>query len=113
VEEEMTRSVEEIRHRRDLVVNHFRKHMPGIEFVEPLGGLHLLFRVDGICGGYVDSAMSFCERLLEEKGVLMVPGDEFGAMGWVRLSYAVPERELLVALDRVCELVEMLTGDLG
>ena len=84
--------------------------MPGIEFVDPLGGLHVLFRVDGCYGDGVDSAKSFCERLLTEKGVLLVPGDEFGAAGWVRLSYAVPERELSTALDRITEMIMALVG---
>jgi len=112
VEVEVERRVEQVRRHRDLVVSHFRQHMPGIEFVDPLGGLHLFFRVDGCFEAGADSAKVYCERLLVEKGVLLVPGDEFGVPGWVRLTYAVPERELLSALDRICELTAVLTGDL-
>jgi aspartate aminotransferase len=108
VEADLERMIEEIRSRRDLVVAHFRRHMPGIEFVEPLGGIHLFFRIEGCFEVDVASATAYCERLLVEKGVLLVPGDEFGATGWVRLSYAVPERELLGALDRIGELTAVL-----
>jgi len=102
------RGIEEIRNRRDLAVSHFREQMPGIEFVEPLGGIHLFFRVDGCFKDDVDSSKAYCERLLTEKGVLLVPGDDFGATDWVRLSYAVPEKELLSALGRICEFTAAL-----
>jgi aspartate aminotransferase len=111
VEIDVRRRIEEVREHRDLVVQHFRERLPGIEFVEPLGGWHLLFRVEGCYGDGVDSAKSFCERLLAEKAVLLVPGDEFGASGWVRLSYGVPERELSAALDRINEMLTALCGD--
>ncbi len=110
VEIEVERRVEEVRRHRDLVVTRFRQHMPGIEFVDPLGGLHLFFRIDGCYGDCVDSARSYCERLLTEKGVLLVPGDDFGVEGWARLTYAVPEKELLSALDRICEMTTALVG---
>jgi aspartate aminotransferase len=104
VETDVNRRIDEIRSLRDFAVAHLRQHMPGVEFVDPLGGIHVLFRVDGCFESGNDSAKRFCERLLLEKGVLLVPGDEFGAPGWVRLTYAVPVRELSSALDRICEL---------
>ncbi len=33
------------------------------------------------------SSVEFCERMLEEKGVAMVPGSAFGVEGFVRLSF--------------------------
>ena len=78
VEADVDRMVEEIRRCRDLVVSHFRQFLPGIEFVDPLGGLHLFFRIDGCFRGNVDCAFAFCERLLVEKGVALVPGETFG-----------------------------------
>jgi aspartate aminotransferase len=111
VESEVVRRIEEIRLLRDLAVNHFRRQMPGIEFVDPLGGIHLLFRVEGCYEDGVESARAYCERLLAQKGVLLVPGDEFGAAGWVRLSYAVPERELVSGLERICEMTPAVSGE--
>lgn len=108
VEADLQRMVEEVRHRRDLVVSHFRRHMPGIEFVDPLGGLHLFFRIDGFTGDKIDCAATFCERLLAERGVALVPGETFGDKRWVRLSYACPEKELLRALDRLRQFTGLL-----
>ena len=110
VEAEVERLVEEIRHRRDLVVSHFRQLLPGFEFVEPLGGLHLFFRIDGCFGENVDSATAFCERLLADKGVALVPGEAFGDDRWVRLSYACPEKDLLRALERIGDMATALVN---
>ncbi|MFC1640228.1 aminotransferase class I/II-fold pyridoxal phosphate-dependent enzyme, partial [Gemmatimonadota bacterium] len=110
VEADVERMVEEIRHRRDLVVSHFRQRLPGFEFVDPLGGLHLFFRIDGCFGGNVDCASIFCERLLADKGVALVPGETFGDDRWVRLSYACPEKDLLRALERIGDLTAALAN---
>ena len=108
VEADVERMVEEIRRRRDLVVSHFRQFFPGFEFVEPLGGLHLFFRIDGCFGANVDCASAFCERLLTDKGVALVPGEMFGDDRWVRLSYACPEKDLSTALERIGDLTAVL-----
>ena len=100
--------VEEIRHRRDLVVQHFRQKIPGVEFVEPLGAYYLFFRVDGFLNGQADCAAIFCERLLSEYGVALVPGRVFGDGRWVRLSYAGPEKDLNHGLTRISDLVSTL-----
>ena len=78
VEVDFERSLEEIRHNRDLAVAHFRELLPEFEFVDPLGGVHLLFRVDGCFQGEADSAPTFCERLLTEKSVLLVVAPSAG-----------------------------------
>jgi aspartate aminotransferase len=103
VNADVEKMVEEIRRRRDLTVSHFRRHMPGIEFVDPLGGLHLFFRVDSCFHGKVNCATAFCEHLLTERGVALVPGKPFGDERWVRLSYAGSEKVLVKALERICE----------
>ncbi len=108
VEVEVERMVEGIRRRRDLVVSHFRHLLPGFEFVEPLGGIHLFFRIDGCFGGDVGCASAFCERLLTDKGVALVPGEAFGDDRWARLSYACPEKDLLRALERIGDLAGVL-----
>jgi aminotransferase len=45
----------------------------------------------------------FCERLLHEERVAMVPGSAFGASGdgFVRASYAVSEDNICRALERL------------
>jgi aspartate aminotransferase len=110
VEADVERMVEGIRRCRDLAVSHFRHRLPGIEFIDPLGGQHLFFRIDACFGGDVDCASVFCKRLLAEKGVALVPGEAFGDDRWVRLSYACPEKDLLRALERISDLTAALAA---
>jgi aspartate/methionine/tyrosine aminotransferase len=81
-----------------------------VEFVEPHGAFYFFFRVDGLRpegaalageseGG--GGGHAFCTRLLEDEGIALVPGAAFGDDRWVRLSYALAERDLARALDRL------------
>ncbi len=108
VEEDVERMVKAFRHRRDLVVNFFREHLSGVEFVEPLGAFYFFFRVDGFFNQHMNGALQFCERLLQDQGVAVVPGEAFGDQRWVRLSYAASEKALEVALTRLADFVRAL-----
>ncbi len=45
------------------------------------------------------------ERLLEEKSVLIVPGDHFGMDRFVRVSFGLPHDYLTAGLDRIHDLI--------
>jgi aspartate aminotransferase len=45
--------------------------------------------------------VTFCEALLEETGVALVPGTAFGAPGYVRISFAAAPETLATAIDRI------------
>lgn len=105
VEQDVDRMVEAFRRRRDLVVSAFRRDLPGVEFVEPVGAFYLFFRVDHLFAGDMTSAAVFCERLLDETGLALVPGNAFGDPRWARLSYATSEEELTRALGRLADFM--------
>ena len=109
VEEEVRRMVGAFSRRRDMVVQRFREDAPGVEFVEPHGAFYFFFRVDGLGSDPALNGQQFCERLLRQEGVALVAGGAFGDDRWVRLSYAVSERELAAALDRIIRFI----GNLG
>jgi aspartate/methionine/tyrosine aminotransferase len=44
-------------------------------------------------------------RLLNEKSVLIIPGDHFGLDSFLRISYGLPEEYLTAALARIEELI--------
>ena len=90
-------------------VERFRREAPGVEFVEPLGAFYFFFRVDGITTADVTGGQAFCDRLMKEEGVALVPGAAFGDDRWVRLSYAVSDKELGLALDRVLRFIARLS----
>ena len=107
VEQDVARMVNEFRKRRDLVVSRFRRDLPGVEFVDPLGAFYFFFRVDSL-GGL--GGTEFCTRLVTTTGVALVPGAAFGDDRYVRLSYAAATADLERALDRVVGFAKKL-GD--
>jgi aspartate aminotransferase len=45
---------------------------------------------------------------MKQEGVALVPGAAFGDDRWVRLSYAVSDKELENALDRILRFAKAL-----
>lgn len=77
------------------------KGIDSISFPEPGGGFYYLVDVSAYyerCG--VSGSSEFCEKLLEEVGLVLIPGGAFGVDNMVRFSFAAGERELNGALDR-------------
>ncbi|MCZ6857459.1 MAG: pyridoxal phosphate-dependent aminotransferase [Gemmatimonadetes bacterium] len=110
VEGEVQNMVQQFQRRREIVVEHFREHLPGFEFVEPLGAFYLFFRVDACFGGDVNDAVTFCQRLIADGGVALVPGEAFGDDRWVRLSFAASEQQIREALKRLVLFINNLRG---
>jgi len=92
IEVDNSHMVQVFKERRDLVVERLKKM--GVKFVEPQGAFYLFFKVPG-------DDVKFCERLLEEKKVVLVPGSSFLKPGFVRLSFAISTERLAEALDRI------------
>ena len=110
VDAEVTRMVAAFRRRRDYLVERFRREAPGVEFVEPHGAFYFFFRVDGIREKDPVTGSSFCEQLMKQEGVALVPGGAFADDRWVRLSYAVSDTELERALDKIFGLIHRLAS---
>ena len=110
VDAEVTRMVAAFRRRRDYLVDRFRREAPGVEFVEPHGAFYFFFRVDGIREKDPVTGTTFCEQLMKQEGVALVPGGAFSDDRWVRLSYAVSDTELEQALDRIIGLIQRLAS---
>ncbi len=106
VEAEVEKMVSTFRRRRDRIVERFRTDAPGIEFIEPHGAFYFFFRVDGIREREPLGGAGFCEALMQEEGVALVPGSAFGDDRWVRLSYAASDRTIATALDRLLRFIE-------
>ncbi len=99
--EELRRMTETFHHRRDLIVSLFREELPELGFVYPDGAFYLFFQVPKGEGG----SMGWCNKLLEEKGVALVPGEAFGMDDYVRLSFAASDDALREGVRRIAALV--------
>ncbi len=70
--------------------------------VKPRGAFYLFPDVSR----HLDSGMTSADlagRLLEKNGVAVVPGEEFGRPGHIRISYAVSEDKLVSGLAKIAE----------
>ncbi len=110
VEAEVQRMVAAFRRRRDGLVAVFRHELPGMEFVEPHGAFYFFFRVDGVREKDPLTGTAFCEQLMKQEGVALVPGGAFGDDRWVRLSYAVSDQELEAAVNRIVRFTKTLAS---
>jgi aminotransferase len=83
--------------RRQLIVNGFNRI--GLETFEPKGAFYAFPKVSS-CGLGDEE---FCERLLLEAKVAMVPGSAFGSagIGFARASYATSYEKIEEALNRI------------
>lgn len=101
---EVERMVNEYNQRRLFMVNGFRK--AGLDCYEPLGAFYVFpdLRSTGL------SSDEFCERLLKEEKVLMVPGNAFGACGegFARATYATSLDNIREALVRIKRFVDKI-----
>lgn len=90
--------------RRQLVVNRFRKM--GLDCFEPLGAFYVFPSIQKTNM----TSEAFCEKLLMEEKVAVVPGTAFGASGegFIRCSYAYSIEALETALNKIEKFIKKL-----
>lgn len=100
-DEDVAAMVNEYNHRRRLLLDGFKKI--GLDCFEPLGAFYVFpdIRKTGL------TSDEFCERLLMEERVLMVPGNAFGECGegFARATYATSTEKLIEAIKRIGRFV--------
>jgi aminotransferase len=105
-EPEVLRMKEEYNRRRHVMVDGFQRI--GLSCFEPVGAFYV-FPSIGITGMTSDD---FCEKLLMEEKVLMIPGNAFGACGegFVRATYATSIENIQEALNRISRFISNRCG---
>ncbi len=100
----ITEMVAEFSKRRDYVVKRLRA-IPGLDFADPTGAFYAFFNVSSYFGktlpggGVAKNSTEFCDQLLSVAHVATVSGDDFGAPGYVRLSFATSLKALEAGID--------------
>ena len=76
--------------------------MPGVDVVPADGTFYIFPSVQKIITqrGFAND-IEFAEKLLQEKGLALVPGSAFGIEGCVRISFAVSMETLTDAMNRL------------
>ncbi|HSJ14303.1 MAG TPA: pyridoxal phosphate-dependent aminotransferase [Longimicrobiales bacterium] len=110
VDEAVHAMVRLFRRRRDHAVARLRELLGPIAPAPPDGAFFLFLRVDSFYHDGMNDSTAFCQWLLEQQGVALVPGIAFGDDRCVRLSFAAPEAEILAAIDRLARAADALVG---
>lgn len=101
-QDDVRQMVAEYRRRRDLIHPLVAK-LPGVACPAPAGGFYLFPDVRRCLTRQVPDAVTLTSRLLEEKGVAVVPGEGFHAPGHFRLSFATAIEDLEEGARRLAD----------
>ena len=93
---DIARMVKAFAERRNLMYE-LLSAIPGLSCVKPMGAFYMFpciakFKLD---------SLSFANRLLDQEGVALIPGQPFGADDHVRLSYACSTENIRNGLERL------------
>ncbi len=103
---ELARELTEVFRERRLVAIEGLKAIPGMKCSEPKGAFYLFpdIRAFGL------TSVEFCNRLLEEAGVVCIPGSAFGACGegFIRICYTASTENIKKAMARMKKFCETL-----
>ncbi len=76
-----------------------------VKCIEPEGAFYVFPDVTEAMEGRYPSSAALAEAILEEASVAVVPGESFGAPGYIRLSYALGEEEIARGVERIAALL--------
>jgi len=111
--EPLERMVAEYRIRRELIVNGLNA-LPGVQCRMPEGAFYVMPNFKGLFGKrykdrILEGSVQLSEILLEDYRVAAVPGQPFGAEGYLRISFATSRETLEKGLARLRDFVGSLT----
>lgn len=94
--------------RRQLIVSELAK-IDGVEVPNPLGAFYVYPDVRGLLNRSWDgvtptTSLELADLILEKAEVAVVPGEAFGPSGYLRLSYALGDDQLLEGVQRLQRL---------
>ena len=86
-------------------------NIKNVKISKPNGAFYLFPDISYYCNEKiknVSSSIDFCNWLLDEHYIAFVPGEVFGAEGYLRCSYALSDNDLNEGLSRFSEAVKDL-----
>jgi aspartate aminotransferase len=108
--------VAEFRRRRDFTCARWHE-LPGVSLVNPEGAFYVFPDVRRLlegsaAGRQVATSMRLCELLLEQERVALVPGEAFGAPGYLRMAYTASLDALEEGMGAIERVFDHLAVDL-
>lgn len=110
---EIDKMVGEFKKRRDFIVSELNK-IPGVKCPLPKGAFYVFYDVSSYYGKSVSSieikdSTSFCNYVLNEQNVGLVPGVAFGNDNCVRMSYACSQAQIEDGIGRLYKALGKLS----
>jgi len=96
--------------RRRITMHKMLNEIDGVSCYEPEGAFYCFPSFAGvigreIAGTSITDTLTLTDIVLTNARVAMVPGDGFGAPGYMRLSYALGDDDIIEGVTRVAELL--------
>jgi aspartate aminotransferase len=96
--------------RRGKVMHQMLNEIDGVTCLEPQGAFYCFPRVEPVLGRQlggrtVDTTLDLADVVLSEARVAVVPGEAFGSPGYLRLSFALGDEDLVEGVRRVQDLL--------
>ncbi len=103
-------AMREVYDRRRQTIVKMLRDVPGVECPEPFGAFYVYPSVKGALGKELrgrtpTTSAELCELVLDEVEVAVVPGEAFGTPGYVRMSYALGDDDLVEGVTRLHKLL--------
>ncbi|MHB8681674.1 MAG: pyridoxal phosphate-dependent aminotransferase [Acidimicrobiales bacterium] len=95
--------------RRRQTMHRMLNECEGVTCVEPEGAFYAFPSVQGLYGRRlggrtIQSSMDVVDAAIEQVKVAVVPGEAFGASGYLRLSYALGDDDMIEGVSRLAKL---------
>jgi aspartate/methionine/tyrosine aminotransferase len=100
--------------RRRQIMVRMLSEIPGVSCPEPFGAFYAYPSVAGVLGKQLRgqcpvTSAGLAELILAEAEVAVVPGEAFGTPGYLRLSYALGDDDLVEGVSRIAKLLSEAT----
>lgn len=107
-QDEVLKMLEAFDRRRKLAVAELSK-IPNWKAPTPEGAFYVYSDVRDLLGKTwngktINTSLELCDLMLDEAEVALVPGEAFGPSGYVRLSYALGDEQLVEGIQRLQKL---------
>ncbi|MBZ0166642.1 MAG: aminotransferase class I/II-fold pyridoxal phosphate-dependent enzyme, partial [Candidatus Omnitrophica bacterium] len=86
--------------RRDLITSLFDS-IPEVSYIRPEGAFYLFCDFSKL-----GSSFEVAKRIIEEVNVAIIPGEGFGAPGYMRLSYATSNERIEEGVKRIAQWIK-------
>jgi aspartate/methionine/tyrosine aminotransferase len=97
--------------RRRMTITKMLNEIEGVNCPEPEGAFYVYPSVKNLIGKsirgkVVNSSAELSALILDEVEVAVVPGEAFGTPGYIRLSYALGDDDLIEGVSRIQDLLK-------